>query len=100
MYAAFSETWTGSWLLWIVLSKPFAIYIACTIVFVEYTIQKQKIMKPKDKADEDRDAQYSAFRKPDMFLDESIFARLILYAMTPIIPIRFAFGFGINIWCT
>jgi len=35
------------------------------------------------------------FKKNDKFLDESILARLVLYGMTPFLPIRFIYGWGI-----
>ena len=56
-------------------------------------------MKPKNQEEIDRDKKYAAFRKTDAFHAESILYRLILYMMTPFIPIRFVFGTSVAVWC-
>ena len=51
-------------------------------------------MKPKGWGDRERDKKFSAFRKVDSFLGDSILWRLVLYLMTPVLPLRFVIGWG------
>ena len=79
---------------WFTWNKYYALYTIVAIAFVEYALRKQQVMKPKDDKDRERDVKYSAFRKSDAFLGDSIMWRLVLYLMTPLIPIRFLIGWG------
>ena len=64
------------------------------ILIVEYSVNRQAVMKPKTKEDFERDVKFSAFKKTDAFIHEQIVGRLVLYAMTPFIPFKLCLGWG------
>ena len=80
-----------------VWNKYYLAYTVLAVAYVEFCLQKQLKMKPKNQEEVDRDRKYAAFCKADAFHAESIVYRLILYAMTPIIPFRFVFGWSIAV---
>ena len=76
------------WIYYLIMNKYFAIYMVLVILCLEYAMNKQLKMKPKNAEEEARDKKFHAFNKTDAYLAEDPMSRLILYPCTVLLPFR------------
>ena len=74
-------------------------YVVFCYILLELTLRRLAKMKPVTPEQVERDKKYVPFYKPDTWVSESLYARVLLLIMVPLIPVRFIVGWGTAMLC-